>query len=186
MPNPYPARFLELRAELGICARVLDVGGGGRRLPHVVSVERYWPEGSDLLGDGMRMPIRSGSVDLALCQAVLEHVPEPQRLCDEVFRVLRPGGLLWVEAAFMQPVHQEPHHYFNVTRFGLRHLLREFEVLEEADLGTYDDVVRWIASAIGAPPPVLPFGDWKSARNYWKVASGVAALARKPDRGETT
>jgi ubiquinone/menaquinone biosynthesis C-methylase UbiE len=42
------------------------------------------------------LPFRDGAVDVGLCNHVLEHVHEPDRALSELFRVLRPGGLLIV------------------------------------------------------------------------------------------
>jgi SAM-dependent methyltransferase len=45
-----------------------------------------------LRGVGEHLPFASGSFDLVVCVWVLEHLKEPQRVFDEVRRVLRPGG----------------------------------------------------------------------------------------------
>ena len=44
-----------------------------------------------------------GRFALALCNAVLEHVPYPRRVLAELHRVLAPGGLIYLEVAFWQP-----------------------------------------------------------------------------------
>jgi ubiquinone/menaquinone biosynthesis C-methylase UbiE len=41
---------------------------------------------------GERWPLEDGSVDLAVCDWVLEHVQDPAAFVDELDRVLRPGG----------------------------------------------------------------------------------------------
>lgn len=176
MPNPHPGRFLDLLGEA--TGPVLDCGSGGRKLPGVVSLEYLNQGDADLLADGLDLPFRSDSFDLALSQAVLEHVTDPQRYIDELVRVLRPGGLLWVEAAFMQPIHQAPTHYFNVTPYGLAHLCRRLDIVETALLGTYSDVVRWMAHEAGVAAP-RSIRQPKPDR-YFNVASGVALLGRKP------
>jgi ubiquinone/menaquinone biosynthesis C-methylase UbiE len=43
-----------------------------------------------------QLPFTDGAVDVGLCNHVLEHVPELDRAMVELFRVLRPGGLLIV------------------------------------------------------------------------------------------
>jgi SAM-dependent methyltransferase len=49
-----------------------------------------------LQGDIEDLPHTSGSFDAVLLNEVLEHVPDQHRGLDEVHRVLRPGGLLFV------------------------------------------------------------------------------------------
>jgi SAM-dependent methyltransferase len=43
-------------------------------------------------GQGEQLPFASGSFDLVTANMVLEHVAAPERLFDEVARVLKPGG----------------------------------------------------------------------------------------------
>ena len=45
-----------------------------------------------LLMDGPKLPLPDNSVDAFTLFQVLEHTPEPERLLDEVARVLKPGG----------------------------------------------------------------------------------------------
>ncbi|MGC5308783.1 class I SAM-dependent methyltransferase [Micromonospora zamorensis] len=49
-----------------------------------------------LRGSGTALPVRSASVDIAFSSNVLEHVSEPPRMLDEMVRVTRPGGVLFV------------------------------------------------------------------------------------------
>jgi SAM-dependent methyltransferase len=47
-------------------------------------------------GDGMALPLRSGSVDVCFSSNALEHVPDPEGFADEMVRVTRPGGLIYL------------------------------------------------------------------------------------------
>lgn len=49
-----------------------------------------------VIGDGMRLPFRDGSVDLCYSSNVLEHVPDPWRMAEEMLRVTRPGGIAFI------------------------------------------------------------------------------------------
>jgi SAM-dependent methyltransferase len=52
--------------------------------------------GSTVIGDGMRLPFRDGSVDVCYSSNVLEHVPDPWRMGDEMLRVTKPGGTVFL------------------------------------------------------------------------------------------
>jgi SAM-dependent methyltransferase len=47
-------------------------------------------------GDGRRLRFGDGGFDVVISHTVLCHVPEPERVLAEAFRVLRPGGVLAV------------------------------------------------------------------------------------------
>lgn len=47
-------------------------------------------------GDARRLPLADASVDIAFSSNLLEHVRDPWMVCDELARVVRPGGLLVV------------------------------------------------------------------------------------------
>ena len=52
--------------------------------------------GSGLVhGDAMALPLVDESCDLVICAQVYEHVPDDQQLVREVFRVLKPGGVVF-------------------------------------------------------------------------------------------
>lgn len=92
--------------------RVLDVGGGPGYFRDAflgagasyVSVDADLGEMSAagdpgpgvLLGSALALPVRSGAVDVCYSSNVLEHVPEPERMADEMVRVTRPGGLVFL------------------------------------------------------------------------------------------
>lgn len=54
------------------------------------------PAPGSVLGDGMRLPVRSDSVDVCFSSNVLEHVPDPWRMAREMVRVTRPGGTVYL------------------------------------------------------------------------------------------
>jgi arabinofuranan 3-O-arabinosyltransferase len=47
-------------------------------------------------GSGTALPIRSGAVDVCYSSNVLEHVATPEAMLDEMLRVTRPGGTIFV------------------------------------------------------------------------------------------
>ena len=49
-----------------------------------------------LEGSAEEIPLPSNSQDLVICESVLEHVDSPTKSFDEVFRILRPGGVAYI------------------------------------------------------------------------------------------
>ena len=73
--------------------------------------------------DGSIFPYANSSFDVVLCSQVLEHSFSPDQLLNEVFRVLRPGGVLLLTIPFLWPEHEQPFDSQRFTSFGLRHRL---------------------------------------------------------------
>ena len=49
-----------------------------------------------VIGSGMQLPFRDRSVDVCYSSNVLEHVVDPWEMADEMVRVTRPGGLVFI------------------------------------------------------------------------------------------
>lgn len=91
---------------------VLDVGGGPgyfadafrRAGATYVSVDADLGEMSaagapgpgTVLGSALQLPVRTGAVPVCYSSNVLEHVPEPERMADELVRVTAPGGIVFL------------------------------------------------------------------------------------------
>lgn len=54
------------------------------------------PEPGTVLGSGMALPFADGSFDVTYSSNVLEHVPDPWLMADEMVRVTKPGGLVFL------------------------------------------------------------------------------------------
>jgi SAM-dependent methyltransferase len=82
-------------------------------------------KGPDVVYDGYTLPFEDGSFDTVLNVQVLEHTPHPQRLIDEMARVMRSGGTLIMTAPFSFRLHEQPHDYFRYTPYGLRSMVEK-------------------------------------------------------------
>jgi ubiquinone/menaquinone biosynthesis C-methylase UbiE len=83
-----------------------------------------------LIGDAHDLPFQDGSFDGVIIQAVLEHVVDPYRCCEEIHRVLNDRGVVYAETPFMQQVHNMPYDFTRFTHLGHRRLFRKFEEIE--------------------------------------------------------
>jgi SAM-dependent methyltransferase len=52
------------------------------------------------VGDALSLPVRDGSADVVMALNLLDNVPDPLGLLRELYRALRPGGLLIVSSPF--------------------------------------------------------------------------------------
>jgi SAM-dependent methyltransferase len=52
--------------------------------------------GHTAIADGYRLPVPDGAADACLSSNVLEHVPDPLGLIDEMVRATAPGGLIYL------------------------------------------------------------------------------------------
>jgi SAM-dependent methyltransferase len=69
----------------------------------------------------------AGSVDFIFMVEVLEHVKTPHLAMEELHRVLKPGGKLFLSTPFMLPIHDAPYDFYRYTQYGLAHLCRSFQ-----------------------------------------------------------
>jgi SAM-dependent methyltransferase len=122
------AHLEQLLSNLDPFARVMDLGSGMRRLrAGAINLDIGPFPNVDVIGDGVRLPFPCNCFDVVVCQAVLEHVPDPQTVVAEIGRVLRPGGHVYVEVPFLQGFHADPHDYQRYTLGGVEHLMQSFK-----------------------------------------------------------
>jgi SAM-dependent methyltransferase len=127
--------------------RVLDVGCGAMPYAHLFDdytglefdVARYPDARAHIGGSALALPVRDVSFDTVFSSQVLEHVPEPWRMVEEMARVLKPGGHLLLSAPHIWGLHEIPHDYFRFTCYGLQHLAERagLEVLEVRPMAGY-------------------------------------------------
>lgn len=82
----------ELRVFKGKCARVMGIDVDERARDNPLMDEFRLIENS-------RWPVADGSVDVCVCDSVLEHVGDPEGFFAECRRVLRPGGHLCIRTS---------------------------------------------------------------------------------------
>ncbi len=114
---------------------VLDIGAGNDSyrefFPNKKTLELN-PRGPvDYVGniEDMHM-IPDGTFDAVLLIGVLEHVENPFQGVKEVYRILKPGGVVLLELPFIYPIHDYPGDYWRFTDNGIRLLLKDFKIEE--------------------------------------------------------
>lgn len=107
----------ECMQEIAKRDRVLDVGGGSRFQKGMMQYEALFVNtryetmdistdySPDIIGDIHNIPLQEASVDAIICRSVLEHVENPNIAMKELYRVLKPGGLLFLQVPSTYPYH---------------------------------------------------------------------------------
>ncbi len=85
------------------------------------------------------IPVRSGRYNAVILTQVIEHLPYPSLVLEEIYRVLKPGGYLWLSAPLFYPEHETPYDFYRYTQYGLRHLVEHagYEIIDLQPLEGY-------------------------------------------------
>jgi SAM-dependent methyltransferase len=168
-------------------AVVVDVGGGagyfadalrgaGARIVCVdcdageMSARGGGMPAGGVLGSALNLPVRTGSVDLCFSSNVLEHVPRPFTMAQEMVRVTRPGGTIYLSFTnWLSPWggHEtSPWHYLGgrraADRYQRRHGRRPKNDFGESMFAvSVAETVRWArqqtaAEVVEVMPRYLP------------------------------
>jgi 2-polyprenyl-3-methyl-5-hydroxy-6-metoxy-1,4-benzoquinol methylase len=146
------------------------------------------------------------SVDIVICNQVYEHVPSPEALIAQIFRILRPGGICYFAGPnLLYPI--EPHVHWPFIHWIPKRLalalLRSFapEKILDANSTTYWQLKRWLREfeIIDAVPQLVKHRAKSSQPgNVWRIfrpapvgllkmlgflSPGFVFLASKPDDG---
>jgi SAM-dependent methyltransferase len=175
--SPNVRRALEpLLRDLG-GGRGVNVGGGPTRLdPRLVHMDLFARSPVDCVARAEWLPFAPGSFELVVCQETVEHVADPFAAVQEMARVLRPGGRIYLQVPFVIGYHPGPEDYWRFTRAGVRMLLERGGFREErigisvgSGTGMYRIAVEFLAGLMGRLGAAL-----------YHPAKGVASLVCYP------
>jgi len=91
---------------------------------------------TEIKGDVHQMPIKSECFDAVICQATLEHIEDVNKALDEITRVIKKSGLLYIDMPFIQGYHALPTDYRRYTKNGLENTIKNKADFETIDSGT--------------------------------------------------
>jgi SAM-dependent methyltransferase len=122
--------------EVGDDKRILDAGAGSCPFKKYFLHSKY--ESTDFeqifdqrnkglhnfICDLQKIPCEKNEYDFILNTEVLEHVPYPQEVIKEFYRILKPKGRLFLTTPQSWEVHGYPYNFFNFTKGGLELLFK--------------------------------------------------------------
>jgi SAM-dependent methyltransferase len=133
---------------------VLNAGAGNRDITPLIDGHLYnqdiagglHSENIDFIAPLHEVPTADAFFDTVICNAVLEHVANPEEVMSEFARILAPGGALYLTIPFRQPEHRDPTDYQRYTIDGIKLLCERhgFRVLEAAGVHSVYTTLAWI------------------------------------------
>ena len=130
--------------------KILDVGCGISTVLHFINGDRYgidpladeykklysYPEEIIIQkGHGEDIPFLDNYFHIVFCSNVLDHVSDPEKTCDEIYRVLKQDVffILTIEI-FKDKTIRDPAHPHSLTKGDIHSLLKDkFEILLEKE-----------------------------------------------------
>lgn len=121
--------------------RVLVIGSGSRRgvgmvhlgkkiLEKSVNLDLFKYPDVQIIGDAHCLPFKEYSFDGVVIQDVLEHVKDPKSVVLDIYRVLRPSGIVFSITPFIQVFHPEPLDYRRYSIPGKESLFSDFKKIK--------------------------------------------------------
>jgi SAM-dependent methyltransferase len=127
--------------------RILEIGsrnvtGGATRTPfsaaHYVGFDFYGGENVDVVGDAHKLSSYFNpdeKFDLIFSSAVFEHFHMPWVVAQEIQKLLKVGGYVFVETHFSFGTHERPWNFFQFSDMGLRALFNRALGFDLVDYG---------------------------------------------------
>ncbi len=134
MPSAaYKKQFNDLLANYDPTSIIINLGSGpsiiGRR-GDIINIDIFAFNEVDMIADASDLPLKDNTADLIFNTAMLEHVAVPEKIINEIHRILKPGGKFFCYLPFMVPFHAAPHDFHRWTIEGTRHCFEMFEQID--------------------------------------------------------
>ena len=104
--------------------RGLNIGSGKSRLHERISnLDIVDGPFVDYIADGHTLPFDDNTFDIVIAQESLEHFEEPTTAVKEIYRVIKPNGLFYIQVPFIIGYHPGPTDYWRFTKEGIDKLV---------------------------------------------------------------
>lgn len=130
-----------------------------------------------------KIPLKDSCIDEIICNSTLEHIRYPERFFAEAWRVLKPGGRIYISVPFICLEHEVPYDFQRPTRFGLERWLKDSNFTEiniKAGSTCAQGVISYLPVAIvydllqtNKNPKKVFWGILHSKNGYFKIIKKI-------------
>jgi SAM-dependent methyltransferase len=138
--------------------KLLDIGCGEKPYKDIFNdlVSEYMgmdKSFGDIKGSALKIPVKNETFDTVLSTQVLEHVSDPQKMMDEIHRVLKKGGHAILTMPLFWCLHEEPEDYFRFTKYALKKLSKSanLDIVYIRDRGNWPITIGQLISIFLEP-----------------------------------
>jgi SAM-dependent methyltransferase len=124
---------------------IVNIGSGPFNLESEfinVDINKY--KNVKVLADAQFLPFKNESLDAIVNIVVLEHISEPEKAMEEMYRVLKKGGYIYTDVPFLEGYHASPYDYKRWTASGIQKLHENFEEIEKGVRGGPTSSLVWV------------------------------------------
>jgi SAM-dependent methyltransferase len=132
-------------------------------------------KGVDVILDLHNIDLADETAGVVLVLDTLEHVEYPRKAIEEVYRILKPGGILILSSVMFFPIHSYPFDYWRFTGEAFKSVLKPFEksFITIAGISNMPHTVVGIGYKGDVPEKVIndfevKFNMTKPLRSTWK------------------
>ncbi len=103
--------------------KILDIGCGNNKIKGAVGLDISKDTRADIIWDlnNYPYPVEAGEIDKIYAKHIIEHVDDPIKFLNEVYRITKPGGSCFIETphfscyvAYSEPQHKRYFSYFMI------------------------------------------------------------------------
>ena len=188
-------RFGKIKTIFEKCATVLDFGKSSRELAALFSKVRHGKKlisvdidpniDPDIIADicDLNM-IDAESIDGIICAAVLEHVYNPIKAAQELYRVLKKEGYLFLYVPWLFNYHCEKGYkdYYRFSPDAIRYMFRDFSSVDIIPIRGRFETVLNLFKHLGKRSLFIKYFGWilrKFDTFEYKYASGYFCFLKK-------
>jgi SAM-dependent methyltransferase len=169
-----------MMARFKMAEKILDIGCGNNKIKGALGLDIDTSSQADIVCDLNKYPypIVSGEFDKVYAKHIIEHVDDPINFMKELYRIIKPGGSLFIETPHFSSyvAYSEPQHKRFFSYFMIDEILKKVPFrIAEREITFYKSFrlfgVKWLAN--------------KHPRNYEKFwtylfpAENITALLKK-------
>ncbi|MBW2978458.1 class I SAM-dependent methyltransferase [Candidatus Woesearchaeota archaeon] len=107
--------------------RIIEFGGSNEIIKKIFNCKNYTVADNYPKVDIQNLKdYESNCYDFVILDQILEHVAEPNKALNEIYRILKKSGWLIIGTPFLVPIHPAPNDYWRFTKEGMKKLLYRF------------------------------------------------------------